>query len=164
MKVRSGKGRPKTPDDYLAALTADKRAALQDLRKDIKGAAPKAEECISYGVPGFRLNGKLLVSYGVGIKHCAFYPGSIVQAFKAELKKFYYEFDHELHVGSLSRRKSVPTLIERGSLVTILQKTNLLLFDHVLNLRDPDHRLVVEMNHDPNLVPVATYQSRAPEA
>jgi uncharacterized protein YdhG (YjbR/CyaY superfamily) len=88
MKVRSGNGRPKTPDDYLAALTADKRAALQDLRKDIKGAAPKAEECMSYGIPGFRLNGKLLVSYGVGIKHCAFYPGSIVQAFKAELKDF----------------------------------------------------------------------------
>jgi len=88
MEVRSEKGTPKTPDYYLAALTADKRAALQNLRKDIKAAAPKAVECMSYGIPGFRLNGKLLVSYGVGIKHCAFYPGSIVQAFKAELKDF----------------------------------------------------------------------------
>jgi uncharacterized protein YdhG (YjbR/CyaY superfamily) len=88
MKVRSGNGRPKTPDEYLADVTHDKRRALEKLRKDIKAAAPQAEECISYGIPGFRLNGKLLVSYGVGIKHCAFYPGSIIQAFKAELKDF----------------------------------------------------------------------------
>lgn len=43
---------------------------------------------MSYGIPGFRLNGKLLVSYGVASKHCAFYPGSIVREFKNELKDF----------------------------------------------------------------------------
>jgi len=79
---------PKTHDEYIAALGSDKRSALQKLRKDITAAAPKAEECISYGIPGFRLNGKLLVSYGAGAKHCAFYPGSIVQAFKKELKGY----------------------------------------------------------------------------
>jgi uncharacterized protein YdhG (YjbR/CyaY superfamily) len=79
---------PKTHDDYVAALGTDKRRALEKLRKDIKAAAPKAEECISYGIPGFRLNGKLLVSYGAGAKRCAFYPGSIVQEFTKELKDF----------------------------------------------------------------------------
>jgi len=73
---------------YFAALTADKRAALEKLRRQIKAAAPKAEECMSYGIPGFRLNGKLLVSYGAATKHCAFYPGSIVQRFKKELKNY----------------------------------------------------------------------------
>ena len=34
------------------------------------------------------MNGKLLVSYGAGAKHCAFYPGSIVQQFKKELKDY----------------------------------------------------------------------------
>ena len=43
---------------------------------------------MSYGIPGFRLNGKLLVSYGAATKHCAFYPGSIVQRFKKELKNY----------------------------------------------------------------------------
>jgi len=80
--------KPKTHDDYLRALSADKRSALEKIRKDIKAAAPKAEECMSYGIPGFRLNGKLLVSYGAGAKHCAFYPGSIVQQFKKELKDY----------------------------------------------------------------------------
>jgi uncharacterized protein YdhG (YjbR/CyaY superfamily) len=77
-----------THGEYLAALSDDKRRALEKLRKDIKAAAPKAEECISYGIPGFRLDGKLLVSYGAAAKHCAFYPGSTLQAFKTEMKDY----------------------------------------------------------------------------
>jgi len=80
--------KPKTHDDYLAALTEDKRSALQKLRKAIKTAAPKAEECISYQLPAFRLNGKFLVAYGAGANHCGFYPGSVGQAFKKELKGY----------------------------------------------------------------------------
>lgn len=75
-------------DRYLAELPAEKRAALQKLRAQIQAAAPKAEECISYGIPGFRLEGKLLASYAASAKHCAFYPGSIVQRFKKELKGY----------------------------------------------------------------------------
>ena len=77
---------PKSHDDYLAALTEDKRGALQKLRKTIKMAAPTAEECISYQLPAFRLNGKFLVAYGAATNHCAFYPGSTVKAVKDELK------------------------------------------------------------------------------
>jgi uncharacterized protein YdhG (YjbR/CyaY superfamily) len=79
---------PASPDSYLAGLSADKRRALEKLRKDIKAAAPKAEECISYGVPGFRIDGRLLCSYAASAKHCAFYPGSIVQQFTKELKGY----------------------------------------------------------------------------
>jgi uncharacterized protein YdhG (YjbR/CyaY superfamily) len=75
-------------DEYLAGVPADKRRALEKLRKDIKAAAPKAEECISYGLPGFRLNGKLLVSYGAAAKHCAFYPGSTIRAFTKALEEY----------------------------------------------------------------------------
>jgi uncharacterized protein YdhG (YjbR/CyaY superfamily) len=77
-----------THDEYLAPLSDDKRRALEKLRKDIKSAAPNAEECISYGIPGFRLNGQLLVSYGAAEKHCAFYPGSTLQAFAKETKGY----------------------------------------------------------------------------
>jgi uncharacterized protein YdhG (YjbR/CyaY superfamily) len=78
----------KTPDDYLAAVSDDKRAALETLRKTIKAAAPEAEECISYQLPAFRLNGKFLVAYGAAANECAFYPGSVVQALKGELKDY----------------------------------------------------------------------------
>jgi|SRR5205085_7319713 len=80
--------KPKTHDDYLAAVTEDNRAALQKLRKAIMRAAPKAEECISYQLPAFRLNGKFLVAYGAATNHCAFYPGSTVKALKDELKGY----------------------------------------------------------------------------
>jgi uncharacterized protein YdhG (YjbR/CyaY superfamily) len=80
--------KPKTTDAYPAASSDDKRAALEKLRKSIKAAVPKAQECISYDLPAFRLNGKLLVAYGAGANHCAFYPGSVLQAFKDELKGY----------------------------------------------------------------------------
>ena len=83
------KGKAKSIDEYLAALSEDKRAALEKLRKTIKAAAPKAEECISYQIPAFRLNG-MLVGFGATKNHCAFYPMSstTVEAHKDELKDY----------------------------------------------------------------------------
>jgi len=79
----------KTIDEYLAPLSDEKRAALEKLRKAIKSAAPEAEECISYQIPGFRLNGRLLVSFGAAANHCAFYPGKFpVEDNKDELKAY----------------------------------------------------------------------------
>ncbi|MDP9004859.1 MAG: DUF1801 domain-containing protein [Verrucomicrobiota bacterium] len=80
--------KPSNPDEYLAKVSEHKRAALETLRKVIKAAAPKAVECISYGLPAFRLNGKFLVAYGAAKNHCAFYPGSVVEAIKEELRNY----------------------------------------------------------------------------
>ncbi len=80
---------PRSIDEYLARLSPEKRATLEKLRKDILAAAPKAEECISYQIPGFRLNGRLLVSFGAATKHCAFYPGAHpLEALAKELAKY----------------------------------------------------------------------------
>lgn len=82
--------KPKTFDEYLAALSDYKRAALEKLRKTIKAAAPKAEECISYGLAAFRLDAKPLVALGATANHCAFYlmSNSTVAAHQEELKKY----------------------------------------------------------------------------
>ena len=77
--------KPKTIDDYLARVSSDQRVALNRLRKSIRAAAPRAEECISYQLPAFRLDGRMLVWFGAGANHCSFYPGAVVQAFKREL-------------------------------------------------------------------------------
>ncbi len=83
------KPKAKAIDEYLAALSDDKRAALEKLRKTIRAAAPNAEECISYQLPAFRLNG-MLVAFGATANHCAFYPmsSSTVAAHKDELKDY----------------------------------------------------------------------------
>ena len=81
--------KPETIDAYLATLDADKRAALERLRQAIRAAAPKAEECISYQVPAFRLNGRILVAFGAAANHCAFYPGAFpLETCKDELEAY----------------------------------------------------------------------------
>ncbi len=78
-----------TIDEYLADLSGEHRAALEILRKTIRAAAPKAEECISYQIPAFR-QGRMLVGFGATAKHCAFYlmSSSTVEAHKVELKGY----------------------------------------------------------------------------
>ncbi len=81
--------KPQTIDAYLSLLSSEKRAALQNLRKAIKAAAPGAEEAINYGVPAFRLNGKMLVAFGAAAKHCSFHAGAYpVKAHKKDLKAY----------------------------------------------------------------------------
>ena len=77
-----------TVDEYMATLPADKRAALQWLRRRIRDAAPGAEECIRYGIRGYRLDGKLLVHFGAAAKHCAFYAGTVIADFERELAAY----------------------------------------------------------------------------
>lgn len=79
-----------TIDEYLARLPAEQWSALEKLRKTIKAAAPRAEECFSYGLPAFRLDGRALVGFGAASNHCSFFPmdGTTVAAFKEELRDF----------------------------------------------------------------------------
>jgi len=81
--------KPRTIDEYLAALSDEKRAALEKPRRTIRAAAPKAEECISYQLAAFRQNG-MLVAFGATANHCAFYlmSSSAVEAHKDELKDY----------------------------------------------------------------------------
>lgn len=90
MKTKSrSKIRASTIDQFLIGMSPDKRAALQKLRRAIRAAVPRAEECICYGIPAFRLDGKFLVGFGGGANHCAFYPGGFpLEAYKNELRDY----------------------------------------------------------------------------
>ena len=78
----------KTVDEYLSTVSGEQRVALEKLRKTIRSAAPKAEECISYQMPTFKQNG-MLVSFGAFSNHCSFFPGAKpIETHKEELKNF----------------------------------------------------------------------------
>ena len=86
----SAKEKPKTIDEYLANVRPDHRKTLQKLRQTIQTAVPKAEECISYGIPAFRLDQRVLVFFAAWANHCAFYPGSAatLKNLRNELRDF----------------------------------------------------------------------------
>ncbi len=64
--------RPRTIDEYLSTVGAGQRAALERLRRIVRAAAPRAQECIHYGLPAFRLDGPL-VAFKAGANHCSFF-------------------------------------------------------------------------------------------
>lgn len=78
----------KSVDEYMKMLPADVRTALEKLRAQIKAAAPKAKEGISYGMPAYKYKGAL-VYFAAFKNHCSFFPGSSsILANKEGLKDF----------------------------------------------------------------------------
>ena len=63
-------------DEYLAALDEPKRGTLEQLRRTILEIVPDAEQCISYGIPGFRLNGKVVAGFAAFKNHLSYFPHS----------------------------------------------------------------------------------------
>lgn len=63
-------------DAYLACLEEPKRSTLEALRRSILAVAPDAEECISYGMPAFRVDGKVVAGFAAFKKHLAYLPHS----------------------------------------------------------------------------------------
>jgi uncharacterized protein YdhG (YjbR/CyaY superfamily) len=79
---------PTSVESYLAALPAESRAVLQELRETIMAAAPEATETISYQIPTFKVRGRMLVSCAAFKDHYSLYPASlaVVRALGEELK------------------------------------------------------------------------------
>ncbi|HEX4459880.1 MAG TPA: DUF1801 domain-containing protein [Polyangia bacterium] len=78
---------PATIDAYLANVAGDRRAALEDLRRTILAIVPRAEECISYRMPAFRVDGRVIAGFTATVKGCSYFPfsGRTLRTLKAEL-------------------------------------------------------------------------------
>ena len=61
-------------DDYMADVPDDARATLDSVLAAIRDAAPDAIETISYQMPTFRRNGKVLVHVAAWKHHIGVYP------------------------------------------------------------------------------------------
>jgi len=79
-----------TIDDYLKSVPEDRRGALEDLRVKIRSVAPNAEECISYRIPAFRLNGVVVAGFCATAKGCSYLPfsGSTLKTLARDIKRY----------------------------------------------------------------------------
>lgn len=63
-------------DAYLEGLDEPKRSTLQRLRETILEIIPDAEQCISYGLPAFRVHGTVVAGFAAFKNHLSYLPHS----------------------------------------------------------------------------------------
>ncbi|HEX2615993.1 MAG TPA: DUF1801 domain-containing protein [Flavobacteriales bacterium] len=66
--------KPATIDDYIASCPMESREALEQIRERVRKQAPKAEECISYAIASFFLDGRALLYFAGYANHVSIYP------------------------------------------------------------------------------------------
>ena len=89
-----------TIDEYISEQNEALRPILRRIRKTIKGAAPKAIEKISWGMPAF-WQGENLIHFAVFKKHIGIYPGVLcslpfkrqLSAYKTTKSAIHFPFD-----------------------------------------------------------------------
>lgn len=87
--------RPRSVTEYLAALPRASRVPLTRVRRAIRQALPRAEEVISYGIPAYKLDGRIVVYFAGWRAHYSIYPftARLADAFKDEIGS--YELSHK---------------------------------------------------------------------
>ena len=77
-------------DSYLADVEEPKRSTLQQVRQTILEVMPEAEEGISYGLPAFRLKGKVIAGFAAFKNHLSYLPhsGSVFPVLRDEVAPY----------------------------------------------------------------------------
>ena len=76
MRPETGKVSERDVDEYLAALNQPQRGALDELRQTILEIIPDAEQCIAYGVPTFKIEGRAVAGFAAFKDHISYFPHS----------------------------------------------------------------------------------------
>jgi uncharacterized protein YdhG (YjbR/CyaY superfamily) len=77
-------------DQYLRTLDEPQRATLAQLRDTIVAIVPDAEQCISYGMPAFKLRGKTIAGFAAFKRHLSYLPhsGSVIAQLAKETEGY----------------------------------------------------------------------------
>ncbi|MBI5402636.1 MAG: DUF1801 domain-containing protein [Ignavibacteriae bacterium] len=79
----------KSVKEYIRKLPIKSRKFIKDLTDLIKKSAPEAEEYISYGMPAYKLSGRILIYCAAFKNHYSLFPGpSVINELKSELKEY----------------------------------------------------------------------------
>jgi uncharacterized protein YdhG (YjbR/CyaY superfamily) len=77
-------------DEYLRGLEEPKRSTLEALRRTILEIVPDAEQVISYKVPAFRVDGRIVAGFAAFKDHLSYLPfsGSVLPELASELEGY----------------------------------------------------------------------------
>ena len=80
----------KSVDEYIASQPEDVQGILGRVRGAIRKAVPEAEEVISYQIPAYKLNRRIVLYFAGWKKHYSLYPATkrLVAAFQEELAPY----------------------------------------------------------------------------
>ena len=72
-------------DRHLKKFSGEQLETLQHLRETILSIVPQAKETISYGMPAFEIDGKVVAGFEGFKKHCSYFPhsGSVLEELEA---------------------------------------------------------------------------------
>lgn len=88
-QMKESRPTPESVDSYIAGFPADVQMVLERIRKTIRKAAPKATEAISYQIPAYKVDGKVLIYFAGFAKHVSVYPAPReTKEFKKELAAY----------------------------------------------------------------------------
>ena len=115
-------------DEYIDVADPKAKKALQDIRKTIRSAAPKAEEVISYQIPGYKYHG-MLVFFAAWKNHVSLYPApwraeslkkemSVYEGSKGTIK---FPLDKPMPLGLI--KKMVKYRMEENEMRSALKKS-----------------------------------------
>jgi uncharacterized protein YdhG (YjbR/CyaY superfamily) len=99
-------------DAYLATIDEPKRATLEELRRSILAVIPNAEQCISYGMPAFKVHGKTVAGFAAFRNHLSYLPhsGSVLDKLAGDLAGYqstkgslHFAIDEPLASGLVSK-------------------------------------------------------------
>ena len=80
---------PENVEAYIASFPANVQKKLKQIRATIKKTAKGAEEKISYAIPAYKYNKKVLVYFAAFKNHIGFYATPTASSkFKKELTKY----------------------------------------------------------------------------
>jgi len=77
-------------DKYLQGIDEPKRTTLEALRRTILEVVPDAEQVISYKVPAFRVEGRIVAGFAAFKDHLSYLPfsGSVLPALASEFEGY----------------------------------------------------------------------------
>ncbi|MBP1598125.1 MAG: hypothetical protein H6Q05_3502 [Acidobacteria bacterium] len=77
-------------DDYMATVPEPHRTTLSAVRATIRAILPNAQECITYGIPTFKVHGIGVAGFSACKQHCSYFPmsGSVFSVMGKDVAKY----------------------------------------------------------------------------